>query len=249
MIGARIQIAPLFYSFHHPKYQQLHLRDLCQRVQMPDELKSYQMKNEVFSVSGVSSCGQGADVIHEEINKLVKSFLPPGMPTTETWERVCRKATDLREMKVSATNSSGIVEKKSHKKIENVVTMMRRKFRNRLFKSPQCYSPLTSISNQILDNQLANLKYAARENYENYKEHYTKTKMFGCKILNPVFITKYELEESQRIENKTKKEIINEINLLLAEMPIKETAMEMQTNQKGKTSKTPRTHRTLLFST
>ena len=83
MIGARIQIAPLFYSFHHPKYKQLHLKDLCQRVQMPDELKLYQMKNETFSVSGVSNCGQGADFIHEEINKLVKSFLPPGMPTTE----------------------------------------------------------------------------------------------------------------------------------------------------------------------
>ena len=89
MIGARIQIAPLFYSFHHPKYQQLHLRDLCQRVQMPDELKLYQMKNETFSVSGVSDCGQGADFIHEEINTFVKSFLPSGMPTTEIWERVC----------------------------------------------------------------------------------------------------------------------------------------------------------------
>ena len=28
VLGARIQIAPLFYSFFHPKYQQLHLRDL-----------------------------------------------------------------------------------------------------------------------------------------------------------------------------------------------------------------------------
>ena len=115
-------------------------------------------------------------------------------------------------MKVNATNSSDIVEKKSHKKIENVVTMMRRVLRNALFKSPQCYSPL-------------NLKYVARENYENYKENYAKTNMFGCKKLNPVFVTKYEREESQKIENKTKKEIINEIKSLLAEIPIKETAI------------------------
>ena len=140
------------------------------------------------------------------------------------------QATDLREMKVNATNSSDIVEKKSRKEIENVVTMMRREFKNALFKSPQCYSPLTSISDQILDNQLVNLKYVARENHENYKEDYAKTNMLGCKILNPVFVTKHEREESQKIENKTKKEIMNEIKPLLAEMPIKETAIEMETN-------------------
>ena len=37
--------------------------------------------------------------------------------------------------------------------------------------------------------------------------------MFGCKILNPIFITKYEREESQKIENKTKKESISEKKL------------------------------------
>ena len=52
---------------------------------MQDELKLYQMKNEAFSVSDISNCGQGADLSHEEINKLVKSFLPPGMPLSETW--------------------------------------------------------------------------------------------------------------------------------------------------------------------
>ena len=53
--------APLFYFFHHPKYQQLHLRDLRQQLQITDELKLYQIKNEAFVVSGVSNSGQGAD--------------------------------------------------------------------------------------------------------------------------------------------------------------------------------------------
>ena len=133
-------------------------------------------------------------------------------------------------MKINTINLPDIVQKKSHKKIESVVTMMRREFRNILFKSPQCYSSLTSISNQILDNQLVNLKYVTIENYDNYKENYTKTNMFGCKILNPVFITKYEQKESQKIENKTKKEITSEIKLLLVEMPTKETAIEVEFN-------------------
>ena len=58
MIGATIQIAPLFYSFHHPKYQQLHL---YLPVQMPDELKFYQMQNKAFRVSGVCNCDQATD--------------------------------------------------------------------------------------------------------------------------------------------------------------------------------------------
>ena len=63
MLDARIQFAPLFYSFKHPKYQKLHLRDLCQRAQMLDMLKGYIESHESFSVSGVNNCGQGGDFI------------------------------------------------------------------------------------------------------------------------------------------------------------------------------------------
>ena len=58
------------------------------------------MKNETFSVSGISNCGHGANFIHEGINKLVKSFLPPGMPMAETQERVCRKVINLSQMQL-----------------------------------------------------------------------------------------------------------------------------------------------------
>ena len=95
MFGGRIQVVPLFYSFFHPKYQQLHLRDLFQRVQMPKELRECQERNQSFTDSGKTNSVQGADFIHEIINKLVKGFLLPGMATTEKWERVCRKATEL----------------------------------------------------------------------------------------------------------------------------------------------------------
>ena len=32
---------------------------------------------ESFTVSGVNNKGQGADFIHEELNRQIKSFLPP----------------------------------------------------------------------------------------------------------------------------------------------------------------------------
>ena len=49
MMAARIQFAPLFYSFKHPKYQVLHLRDLFERAQMPDEIRCYVESHESFS--------------------------------------------------------------------------------------------------------------------------------------------------------------------------------------------------------
>ena len=66
MLAARTEIAPLFYWFRHPKYQQLYLRDLFQRIQMPPELQQYQQENKSFRTSGVSNHGQGADFILRE---------------------------------------------------------------------------------------------------------------------------------------------------------------------------------------
>ena len=41
------------------QYQQLHLQDLWQRVQMPQEIKEYSSTNESFSVSGRGNSRQG----------------------------------------------------------------------------------------------------------------------------------------------------------------------------------------------
>ena len=49
MVASRIQFAPLFYSFKHPKYQVLHLRDLFERAKMPGKIRSYVESHESFS--------------------------------------------------------------------------------------------------------------------------------------------------------------------------------------------------------
>ena len=85
MMAARVQCSKLFFSFHHRKYQKLLVRDLCQRVQMPETLVNYITSHERFSVSGEKNTGEGADFVHENSNKTTKSFLTPGMPTAETW--------------------------------------------------------------------------------------------------------------------------------------------------------------------
>ena len=79
MIAARVQFAPLFYSFKHPKYQKVPLRKLLEHAQMPELLISFLGSHECFSVSNYYNRVQGSDFIQDESNKLVKLFLPPDM--------------------------------------------------------------------------------------------------------------------------------------------------------------------------
>ena len=50
---------------------------MMDRIQSPDVLSHDLSAKESFSASGRHNAGQGADFIHEEVNKKVKSFLPP----------------------------------------------------------------------------------------------------------------------------------------------------------------------------
>ena len=93
-----VQCSQLFFSFNHRKYQKLFPRDLCQQVQMAEMLMNYLTDHESFSVSDVKNRA-GADFELENSNKTTKSFLPPGMPTAETWRQACWKVTNLSNCK------------------------------------------------------------------------------------------------------------------------------------------------------
>ena len=81
---------------------------MMDRVQCPPTLAEYFQQTEAFSVSGRLNAGQGVDFIHEEVNKLVKSFLPPGSIGETTWTHVCRKADELSAIKKNAMDTAGM---------------------------------------------------------------------------------------------------------------------------------------------
>ena len=223
IMAARIQFAPLFCSFQHPKYQQLYLRDIWQRVQMPEILQNYLIARESFSVSGKENAGQGGDFLHEELNKRIKSLLPPIMPTEDVWRKICRNLEDLEELRDSI-----VTIPETHKKIPNLaneVTMLRREIRKNLFTNDLTESrPLISLSDTTLDQELVNIKYNSQENYENYKSSFFTTGQYGTKILKPVFVTADDRVEYDKIESKTKAEIMSQINDMLDIMPDRELA-------------------------
>ena len=117
MMAARTARCPLLYGRHHPKYQEIHLRDMCDRACYPSKLHDHMKQTESFTVTGENNKGQGADFIHEELNRTIKSFLPPGPVSKDTWKQVCRNADHLQEIQSRVFSMSGMRQTASKKKI------------------------------------------------------------------------------------------------------------------------------------
>ena len=154
------------------------------------------------------------------------------MPTNEVWTRVCRKLMDLEEIRDSIVKSTATT--KAFKKFANETTLLHQKLRENGFNSNPCiYGEMRSIDGNELDKDLVDLKYTAEENYKCFEETFFKTGKYNAKIFKPVFVTKTELEEFQKIENKTKFYIMEEIRKILDEMPDKEAAANWKRDMKG----------------
>ena len=218
MMASRIFFAPLFFAGTHPKYQELHVRDLCDRVQYPDDLTIEMNKTESFSVSGENNRGQGADFVHEEKNKFIKSFLPPGVPNTEIWQRVSRKSETLKQLKEQCCIELSQPCKSRTSRFDIEQLMMQRHLRPYL-SSPYLRKPHKSLNGEPLDNLLHSIKSVGRRNYAAYKQNLSKVGKFGGVKLESVFISAESRTEHEKIENKTKAEIIAEIRNIITVMP------------------------------
>ena len=92
---------------------------------MPEPLFEFVNSNENFSLLGKNNTGQGCNFLHEELNKKIKSLLPPIMPTNEVWTRVCRKLKDLEEIRDSTVKPTATT--KAFKKFANKITLLHQK--------------------------------------------------------------------------------------------------------------------------
>ena len=201
IMAARTVFHPLFFVGYHPMYKKLHLRDLIERTSYPNEIGDYLKRTESFSKSGKLNGGQGADFIHEEVNKEIKSFLPKaGVPSKKTWVQIIRKIDELKKMKSTLLVNSDVncnVGKKRPKKFHHEIIMVRRVLRKCGFLSNYDSSnkSLTSLNGDILDYSLCDFNFVIKENYKSYKEEYQLNGEFGSKKPTPVFITNEERAE------------------------------------------------------
>ena len=143
------------------------------------------------------------------------------MPTPSVWRRVCRKLKELEEIKESPIAT--VPTSKNFKIFDNEITMLCGEIRSSgILNFVHLFSTIKSIDGKDLDSSLAEVKYIAKNNYENYKNNFFETGMYNAKILQPIFVTNEERVEFENIENKTKAYIIQEINNMLDAFPNKD---------------------------
>ena len=116
-------------------------------VRHSTDIQQHLQQNAAFSTTAIPNRGQGADCVQEEQNKLVKSFLPPGIPTPEIRRNMSRKADYLKHIKQMSLHGAGVPEQDSfptkNTKHDLEVTMMRRELRSHQICSPKS-SPTTN---------------------------------------------------------------------------------------------------------
>ena len=104
------------------------------------------------------------------------------MPTPDVWRRVCRKLKELEEIKESTIAT--VPTTKNFKNFDNEITMLHREIRSSgILNFVHLFSTIKSIDGKDLDSSLAEVKYIAKNNYENYKNNFFETGMFNAKLL------------------------------------------------------------------
>ena len=91
--AARRAFVPIWSARCHPIYHLIEIADEEQLLKLHPNICNLIEKNCVISRSGLYNQHQGIDAILEEINKMLKSLIPP-VPQLHHWEiaaRNCKK--------------------------------------------------------------------------------------------------------------------------------------------------------------
>lgn len=96
--AARRTFAPIWSARRHPIYQEIEVSDEEQLMRLRPEIRQLVELNSVVSRSGWSNQHQGLDAILEEVNKMLKTLIPP-IPTQKHWEMAARNCMKFIKVK------------------------------------------------------------------------------------------------------------------------------------------------------
>jgi len=99
--AARRIFAPIWSARRHPIYRLIELTDEEQLLRLHPKICQLIEKNSVISRSGWSNQHQGLDAIIEEVNKALKTLIPP-VPTQKHWEIAARNGIDFIKVSMLA---------------------------------------------------------------------------------------------------------------------------------------------------
>ncbi|CAG8731841.1 15483_t:CDS:1 [Cetraspora pellucida] len=104
--AARRMFAPIWSARQHPIYRLIKIADEEQMLRLRPEIRNLIQERVVTSRSKLLNQHQGHDAILEEINKSLKSLIPP-IPSQWYWEIVAYNCTNFSKL---CTNIFNIIE-------------------------------------------------------------------------------------------------------------------------------------------
>ena len=127
-------------------------------------------KTQSFSTPGNVIAGQGADFLQQEANRDVKSLLPSGHISSDTWRRVSNAVNDLQELKQDMLNVSNVQTNETQRrylKLDNEIKMVWIVMRKSCMLSPKETKTPQSLAGKKAGHR--NPHYIWPNNYSIYK--------------------------------------------------------------------------------
>src|SRR6266540_3567912 len=112
-IAARRIFAPIWSAQRHPIYQLIEITDKEQMLRLKPEIYSLIQEKIVTSRSKLLDQYQGHDAILEEINKALKSLIPP-IHLQRHWKITARNCTKFLKLRTNLFNIIGFFESETH---------------------------------------------------------------------------------------------------------------------------------------
>ena len=220
-LAGRQKVAPLMYINEHRIYHDLLHNDMRIRVQAPKEIKEYIERNESFSRSGDETRGEGGDYITENENKHLKSHLPPGVPTLQSWRQAARNHQVLTDNRANVyerlRSTDPTLTQSSVFKFEEEVRMLRCMIRkSNWLQYPYERVPLQSLDGKPLHMNLVDFYLTALENYDEYIKDPTTDN------LRPVFRTQDDANAFYDINTWRKESIRKASETLISQLQSEE---------------------------
>ena len=214
-LAGRQKTAVLMFIGNHHIYKELIVSDMTIRVQAPEVVQNYIERNESFSRSGNEYRGEGGDYITENENRYLKSHLPPGVPTLQSWVIAARNHISLKENRQKLYERANTKDPSSEESsifgFDNEIKMFQESIRvSGILEDPFSEIPLCALDGSNLHPDLVNFYIVADENYQKYKNDKNSD-------LAPVFVTNNDEVAYNDVNNWTIKKIIKETKSLIAQ--------------------------------
>lgn len=219
-IAARRMFAPIWSARRHPIYRLIEIADEEQMLRLKPEICSLIQEKIVTSRSKLLDQHQGHDAILEEINKTLKSLIPP-IPSQRHWEIAARNCTKFLKLRTNLFNIIGFSESETYgpRTRPNFIAESYR-FRVQIRKT-QFVNP--NVSNRIFQNMSGD--WTLSEEMKRFSEiasmkriEFIKAKLIKktpLDIWHPIPITCEEADLQKTESSLTRSQILSIINSLI----------------------------------